>query len=51
MDMAHSNRIRELCSLIQAEQDPQKFISLIEELNRILSHKGTPPLQSQEQRR
>jgi hypothetical protein len=44
MDMAHSNRIRELCSLIQGEQDPQKFISLIEELNRILSDKGTNPL-------
>jgi hypothetical protein len=37
MNKADSDRIRELCSLIEAEQDSEKFLRLIEELNDILS--------------
>jgi hypothetical protein len=39
MNKADSDRIHELCSLIAVEQDPQKFLSLCEELNRILCAK------------
>ena len=37
MNKADSDRIHELCSLIAAEQDRQKFLELCKELNRILS--------------
>lgn len=37
MNKAESDRIHELCSLIAVEQDRQKFLNLVEELNRILS--------------
>ncbi len=40
MNQADSERIRELCSLIEAEQDPQKFLVLVEELNNLLSAKN-----------
>lgn len=33
-----SERIQELCSLIAVEQDRRKFMTLVEELNRILSN-------------
>lgn len=39
MNQADSDRIRELCSLIAVEQDREKFLKLIEELNRILDAK------------
>jgi hypothetical protein len=39
MNKADSDRIHELCSLIAAEQDPQKFLNLCQELNRILCAK------------
>lgn len=41
MNHAESNRIHELCSLIEKEQDQQKFLSLVKELNKILSQKET----------
>jgi hypothetical protein len=37
MNKNDSDRIHELCSLIAVEQDRQKFLQLVEELNRILS--------------
>jgi hypothetical protein len=39
MNKADSERIHQLCSLIIVEQDQQKFIALVEELNRILDAK------------
>jgi hypothetical protein len=39
MNKAESDRVQELCSFIAVEQDRQKFIKLVEELNRILSAK------------
>jgi hypothetical protein len=43
MNKADSERIRELCSRIEAEHDPQKFLLLVEELNKLLSTKHAPP--------
>lgn len=40
MDKITSDRVRELCSLIQVEQDAGKFLELIQELNRLLDEKG-----------
>jgi len=37
MEKIKSDRVRELCSLIQTERDQQKFLSLVQELNQILS--------------
>jgi hypothetical protein len=37
MKKAESDRIHELCSLIAAEEDRNKFLELVEELNRILN--------------
>ena len=37
MNQDESARIRELCSLIAVEHDREKFLSLVEELNSILS--------------
>jgi len=37
MNKDDSDRIHELCSLIAVEHDRQKFLKLVEELNRILS--------------
>jgi hypothetical protein len=37
MKKDESDRIHELCSLIAVEQDRKKFLTLVEELNRILS--------------
>jgi len=37
MDKEDSDRIQELCGLIAVEDDRQKFLALVEELNRILS--------------
>jgi hypothetical protein len=37
MNQKDTDRIHELCSLITVEQDRQKFLALVEELNRILS--------------
>jgi hypothetical protein len=39
MNKAESDRIHELCTLIAVEQDRQKFLALVKELNRILSAK------------
>ncbi|MFZ0816755.1 MAG: hypothetical protein WAM78_14615 [Candidatus Sulfotelmatobacter sp.] len=36
MKKADSDRIHQLCSLIAQEQDRAKFLSLVDELNRIL---------------
>ena len=36
MNKKESDRIHELCSLIAIEQDRQKFLDLVGELNRIL---------------
>jgi len=36
MNKADSDRIHELCRLIALEQDREKFLTLVEELNRIL---------------
>ena len=38
-----SERVRELCSLIQTEGDQKKFLELIQELNRLLSDKESHP--------
>jgi len=47
MKKADSDRIHELCSLIAVEQDRQKFLELVEELNRILGAKEERLLQNQ----
>ena len=39
MNKADSDRVQQLCSLIAVEQDHQKFLTMVEELNRILSRK------------
>jgi hypothetical protein len=39
MNRADSDRIHELCSLIEKEQDRGKFLQLVEELNRLLNKK------------
>jgi hypothetical protein len=39
MNWADSDRIHELCSLIEKEQDRGKFLQLVEELNRLLNKK------------
>jgi hypothetical protein len=39
MNKADDQRIHELCSLIEFEQDRTKFLKLVTELNRILSEK------------
>jgi hypothetical protein len=39
MNKADSDRIQQLCALIAVEQNHQKFLSLVEELNGILSRK------------
>ena len=42
MNKIDSERIRELCSLIEHEDDPQKFLLLVEELNNLLSGNVAP---------
>jgi hypothetical protein len=48
MNKSDGDRIRELCSLISVEESREKFLQLVEELNRILSaresrfHNSTP---------
>ena len=39
MNKADSDRVHELCSLIAEEQDREKFLDLVRELNRMLSEK------------
>jgi len=39
MNKADSDRIHELCSLIAVEKDRHKFLTYVEELNRILAAK------------
>lgn len=39
MNQSESNRVQELCSKIAVEQDRQKFLQLVQELNRVLSAK------------
>lgn len=48
MDKISSDRVRDLCSLIQTEQDQERFLKLIQELNRVLGDdedraKSDPP--------
>lgn len=45
MNQADRNRIHELCSLIAVEQDREKFLSLVEELNCLLAAKEPGPLE------
>ncbi len=37
MDKNKNDRMRELCSLIQTERDQETFLSLVQELNQLLS--------------
>ena len=39
MSQSQSERIQELCAKIAVEQDRQKFLKLIQELNHVLSAK------------
>jgi hypothetical protein len=39
MNKADRDRIQELCSLIAVEKDRNRFLALVEELNRILAAK------------
>ncbi|MGD1023845.1 MAG: hypothetical protein ABR880_13755 [Candidatus Sulfotelmatobacter sp.] len=39
MNKAENDHIHELCARIAVEQDRQKFLELVKELNRILSAK------------
>jgi hypothetical protein len=39
MNQAENDRIHQLCARIAVEQDRQKFLELVKELNRILSTK------------
>jgi hypothetical protein len=39
MNKADSERIRELCALIDKEQDRRRFLALVKELNDVLSAK------------
>ncbi len=48
MNREDSDRIHDLCSLIEKEQDPDKFLILVTELNRILSAESSR-LQSERQ--
>jgi hypothetical protein len=43
MTREESDRIHELCSRIAVEHDYKKFLALVEELNRVLSSKGSTP--------
>jgi hypothetical protein len=43
---ADSDRIQELCSRIAVEQDREKFLDLVKELNRILAVHEEPSLKS-----
>ena len=39
MNQSESDRIQELCAKIAVEQDRQRFLELIQELNRLLAAK------------
>ena len=39
MTLSDNDRIHDLCSKIAVEQDRQKFLKLVQELNRVLSAK------------
>jgi hypothetical protein len=39
MNQSESDRIQELCSQIAVEQNREKFLRLVQELNRVLSAK------------
>lgn len=43
MDKISSTRVRDLCARIQEEKDPQRFLNLIQELNRILGENDPAP--------
>jgi hypothetical protein len=47
MNKSKSDHIQELCARIAVEQDRQKFMKLVQELNRLLSAKE-PPAQNDE---
>jgi len=42
MNQADGDHIRALCALIAVEQDREKFLKLVEELNRFLDAKDEP---------
>jgi hypothetical protein len=42
MDQIKSDRVRQLCSLIQTEKDQEKFLGLVQELNQLLSEEDVP---------
>jgi hypothetical protein len=48
MTKDESDRIHELCSLIEKEQDQRKFLALVKELNEVLSVKETRLRQKEE---
>jgi len=41
MDQIKSDRVRDLCTSIQTEQDQEKFVKLVDELNRLLDDEET----------
>jgi hypothetical protein len=43
MNKSESERIQELCSLIAVEQNREKFLKLVQELNQLLSAKESDP--------
>lgn len=51
MNQSESDRIQELCSKIAVEQDRQKFLQLVQELNRVLSTKDGRPHESDSHRK
>jgi hypothetical protein len=50
MNKAESDRVHELCSLIEKEQDEGKFLALVRELNQILNAKEARLRSAQNQR-
>jgi hypothetical protein len=47
LSKAQSDRIHELCSRIAIEQDREKFLSLVKELNRLLGESDPGPRKSE----
>jgi hypothetical protein len=47
LSKAQSDRIHELCSRISVEQDREKFLNLVKELNRLLGASDLAPRKSE----
>ena len=45
MQDASSERLKALCEALSIEQDPKKFLELIQEINRLLEEKRMNPKQ------